>query len=109
MPIDRYTTYLSGGAISLDEETPGREPESIAAETMQDDLGFSHRARRNGEIEILRKQRVVTVLRGAAAREFADEAQRGDEAALQQTMARLTGNYKRGNERMASEHPRNRR
>jgi hypothetical protein len=76
---------------------------------MQDDLGFSHRTRSNGDIEILRKQRVVTVLRGAAAREFADEAQRGDEAALQQVMARLTGNYKRGNERMASEHPRNRR
>jgi hypothetical protein len=82
---------------------------STALKSMQDDLGFSHRTRSNGDIEILRKQRVVTVLRGAAAREFADEAQRGDEAALQQTMARLTGNYKRGNERMAGEHPRNRR
>jgi len=28
---------------------------------------------------------------------------------MQQSMARLTGNYKHGNERTASTHPRNRR
>jgi hypothetical protein len=32
-----------------------------------------------------------------------------DLATAQQVMARLTGNYKRGNERKAAEHPRNRR
>lgn len=30
------------------------------------------------------------------------------DAALQQLMARVTGNYKRGNERTAADHPRNR-
>ena len=44
-----------------------------------------------------------------ATREFLAEAEDGSESDLQQTMARLTGNYKRGNERLASQHPRNRR
>lgn len=36
---------------------------------------------------------------------FRDDAAADDE---QQLMARVTGNYKRGNERVAREHPRNR-
>ncbi len=72
------------------------------------DLGFSWRPVRQGAVAIARAGRVVTVLRGAAARDFVGAAQRASPAAAQQLMARVTGNYRRGNERGAAQHPRNR-
>lgn len=50
-------------------------------------------------------QRAAT-LRGKVAARFLADVQNEDP---QELMARLTGNYKRGNERTAREHPRNRR
>lgn len=47
----------------------------------------------------------ATVLRGTAARRFLEEVEEGDP---QELMARVTGNYKRGNERMGKNHPRTR-
>jgi hypothetical protein len=47
----------------------------------------------------------ATVLRGNAARRFLGEVEEGDS---QELMARVTGNYRRGNERQARQHPRNR-
>jgi len=73
------------------------------------DLGFSYRARRNGELEILHHGRLASTLRGNDADDFLAEVETADEADAQQLMARITGNYKRGNERLASQHPRNRR
>ncbi len=67
--------------------------------------GFAHDVRRNGEVEITHHGRRATVLRGARAAEFLAEVESGD---AQQVMARWTGNYRRGNERRAREHPRNR-
>jgi len=75
----------------------------------QDDLGFAYRSRRNGDVEILRCRQVATTLRGRAAADFLAEARDAASADAQQLMARLTGNYKRGNERLAARHPRNRR
>lgn len=49
--------------------------------------------------------RAATTLRGTRAAEFLDEVAAGDP---QQVMARWTGNYRRGNERTAGNHPRNR-
>lgn len=46
----------------------------------------------------------ATVLRGARAADFLSEVDRGDPQLL---MARVTGNYRRGDERMARQHPRN--
>jgi hypothetical protein len=66
--------------------------------------GFEYE-RRGDEVVIRHRGRAVTVLRGARAREFLDEVARGE---AQQLMARVTGNYKRGNERAARQHPRNR-
>jgi len=48
--------------------------------------------------------RRATVLRGPRGEEFLAEVE-GDP---QGVMARWTGNYKRGNERQAKQHPRNR-
>lgn len=72
---------------------------------MDDDLGFTYVVRKGGEVAISRGGRVVTVLRGGRATRFLDDVADGDD---QQVMARVTGNYRRGNERNASEHPRNR-
>ncbi|KQR37007.1 hypothetical protein [Microbacterium sp. Leaf159] len=48
----------------------------------------------------------ATVLRGARATDFLTQVAQGDAQLL---MARLTGNYRRGNERTARQHPRNAR
>jgi hypothetical protein len=73
------------------------------------DLGFTYRSRKGGGVEILHQGRLAATLRGHDADDFLAEVEAGDEAQAQQLMARLTGNYKRGNERLASQHPRNRR
>lgn len=73
------------------------------------DLGFSYRVRKNGDVELLHRGRLASTLRGHEASDFLQEAQGGDAADAQQLMARATGNYKRGNERLASQHPRNTR
>jgi hypothetical protein len=72
-------------------------------------LGFSIRTRRNGDVEILHHGRVATTLRGHDAADFLAEVDNAESTSAQQLMARLTGNYKRGNERLAASHPRNRR
>lgn len=75
-----------------------------------DFLGFNFRVTRGGEVEISHHGRKASTLRGTDAAAFLAEAGNdGDTAEAQQLMARLTGNYKRGNERLASQHPRNRR
>lgn len=69
---------------------------------------FAYRRRKNGEIEILHHGRLASTLRGREAERFLAVAESGPDAAAQQLMARVTGNYKRGNERRAGQHPRNR-
>ena len=60
---------------------------------------------RGKEVVISHHGRVAAVLRGEKARNFVQEAETSDAQLL---MARLTGNYKRGNERTGKSHPRNR-
>jgi antitoxin (DNA-binding transcriptional repressor) of toxin-antitoxin stability system len=78
-------------------------------ESASSELGFTWRQRKGGEVEILHHGRLAATLRGHDATDFLQEAGGADETDAQQLMARLTGNYKRGNERTASRHPRNRR
>ena len=68
--------------------------------------GFTYRVRKNGDVEVLHHGRPATVLRGAAAARFLSDVDGGDP---QELMARVTGNYRHGNERTARNHPRNRR
>jgi len=70
--------------------------------------GFEYRARASGEIVLTHRGRPAGTLRGAAAEEFLAEIAGAGEEGAQQIMARYTGNYRRGNERMARRHPRNR-
>jgi|JI10StandDraft_1071094.scaffolds.fasta_scaffold481096_1 hypothetical protein len=67
--------------------------------------GFTYELRKNGDVVVLHRGKVATTLRGARAAEFVAEVAGSDG---QEAMARLTGNYKRGNERLAGAHPRNR-
>jgi hypothetical protein len=67
--------------------------------------GFGYVVRGDGEVQISHHGRPATVLRGAAAARFLVDLDGGDR---QQLMARVTGNYKHGNERMGKNHPRNR-
>lgn len=73
------------------------------------DLGFTFRTRKNGEVQILHYGSLATTLRGAAAADFVADVTNCEPADAQQLMARVTGNYKHGNERLAASHPRNRR
>ena len=68
--------------------------------------GFTFEPRRSGEVVIRHHGRVAAVLRGKKAATFLADVEVGDG---QERMAKLTGNYRRGNERAASDHPRNRR
>ncbi|MGD9676323.1 MAG: class I SAM-dependent methyltransferase [Candidatus Bipolaricaulia bacterium] len=72
------------------------------------DLGFSYRVTKGGVVFIRRGGRTVTELRSDVARRFVVEVEGAEEADAQETMARYTGNYKRGNERLADRHPRRR-
>jgi hypothetical protein len=60
---------------------------------------FSYQARADGSILVRYHAAPVTVLRGRAAERFATRIASADAGAAQQLMARVTGNFKRGNER----------
>ena len=77
-------------------------------EQPQEDLGFTYRARKSGDVEVLHKGLLAASLRGIAAQDFLSEVESSTFSEGQQLMARLTGNYRHGNERAAKNHPRNR-
>ena len=65
--------------------------------------GFDYEVR-GSKVVITHHGRRATVLRGTAAARFLDDVEREDD---QELMARVTGNYRRGNERTAKQHPGN--
>jgi hypothetical protein len=67
--------------------------------------GFRFEQRAGGVVVITHRGRLASTLRGARAAAFLAAVAGGDP---QVVMARWTGNYKRGNERTAAKHPRNR-
>jgi hypothetical protein len=70
---------------------PGRDP--------LPDEPFSYLTRADGTVLIRYHGAPVTLLRGRAADRFAARVDAADAAGAQQLMARVTGNFKRGNER----------
>ena len=75
---------------------------------MMNNFLFSFKVTKRGEVLIFHHGMLATTLRGIKAQSFIAGLESTDEDAQQQLMARLTGNYKRGNERKAKKHPRNR-
>lgn len=65
--------------------------------------GFAYLTRANGVVVITHKGRTATTLRGSRAATFLAEVDEDP----QEVMARWTGNYRKGNERTAKNHPRN--
>lgn len=72
------------------------------------DLGFDYQIAKSGTVLISHHSRMVTTLRGKPAADFLKKLAKLDLAGEQQLMARATGNYKRGNEKQAKNHPKNR-
>uniref|UniRef100_A0AAU2JLF4 Hydrophilic protein n=1 Tax=Streptomyces sp. NBC_00049 TaxID=2903617 RepID=A0AAU2JLF4_9ACTN len=68
--------------------------------------GFSYERHNDHSVSITHRGRAAATLRGPRADKFLAEVESGD---AQLVMARWTGAYKFGNERMAKNHPRNRR
>lgn len=65
--------------------------------------GFTFETR-GEDVILLHHGRPAATLRGARAADFLTRVETEDAQLL---MARLTGNYRRGNERTAAQHPRN--
>ena len=68
--------------------------------------GFEYRERKSGEVAIFHHGRLATTLRKETAARFLKDVKTGDP---QELMARATGNYKRGNERVTNRGPAGRR
>ncbi|HCT77885.1 MAG TPA: hypothetical protein DGG94_19040 [Micromonosporaceae bacterium] len=66
--------------------------------------GFDYEVRADASVVITHHGRIASTLRAGRAAEFLAEV----EDDPQEVMARWTGNYRRGNERTARNHPRNR-
>lgn len=69
---------------------------------VQADLGFSYRATSGGSVHISRNGREIATLRSAAASKFLARAEGASPDDVQLLCAKATGNYKRGNESVAS-------
>ena len=76
---------------------------------MSEDLGFTFQSSKSGVVRISRNGREIMILRGDVAMAFIEDMGGATMLEEQQLMARVTGNYKHGNERLAAQHPRNRR
>ncbi len=75
---------------------------------VRQDLGLTWREDAGGQVTILRRGKTAATLRGDRAQQFLSAVRDRSQGARQQLMARWTGNYRQGNERLAKDHPRNR-
>jgi len=60
---------------------------------------FSYRVSKDGRIFISWHTKQVKILKGTAAQKFLDSISQADQRQAQLIMAKVTGNFKRGNER----------
>ncbi len=66
------------------------------------EIQFAYEARKDGDVRVYWNGKPVVILRGEkAARFLAQMSEAGTEGEEQLLMARVTGNFKRGNERLA--------
>lgn len=65
---------------------------------------FSYQVSKDERVFIAWRGRRVATLRGLSAARFRQQIAGHDRAGAQLLMARVTGNFKRGNERLAKQH-----
>ena len=63
---------------------------------------FSYRSTKDGDVHISRDGRLITILRGRSAQRFMSQASDLESMEAQHFMARVTGQYKHGNERRSA-------
>lgn len=64
-----------------------------------DDDPFDYQVTKNGQVLVSRGGRQVATVAGPRARKLVAVLERGDERTVQLALAKITGNYKHGNER----------
>lgn len=77
-------------------------------ENGESDLGFGYTPVKNGSVLIKHNGKLAATLRGTKAATFLKKMETLHFNEQQQWMARVTGNYKRGNERISKNHVKNR-
>lgn len=65
---------------------------------LDDDL-FDYQLTKSGQVLVSRGGRRIAVIAGAKAAKLVAQLDRGDERARQLALAKVTGNYRHGNER----------
>ena len=60
-------------------------------------------------VTFFRQGKKIKQIKGLAALKFLESAGKQPESEIQIQIAKLTGNYKRGNERFAQNHPKNKK
>ena len=70
---------------------------------------FGYVMRKDGSVAISHDGRTVMVVTGADAQKLQRKLLNAPEASVQLVLAKITGNFKRGNERTAANHTRNAR
>ena len=69
---------------------------------------FAYTVRKDGSIDISHEGRSVKVVAGADGARLARKLAGASAEVVQMALAKITGNFKRGNERIAANHLRNR-
>lgn len=72
----------------------------------EQDLGFTNKETKAGDVIIYHHKKQAAILRNVRAWKMLIDIQ-SSSFQQQQLLARLTGHYKRGNEKKAKSHPRN--
>jgi len=83
-------------------------PDKNTTTETQSDLNFTHYINKNGDVLIEHHGKLATTMRGSKAAVFIAKMDKATFQQQQQLMARATGNYKRGNERLSKTHVKNR-
>ncbi|NNF00640.1 MAG: hypothetical protein HKN25_16605 [Pyrinomonadaceae bacterium] len=64
-----------------------------------EDMPFSYREYKNGTISISFNDREIMTLKGKSAQKYANRLDNADDLESQMILAKVTGNFKHGNER----------
>ena len=67
-----------------------------------DDLGFAYEVHKDGKVFLFYRDKLVRTLNGSAAEKFLAEVEEAGETEAQLIMAKITGNFKRGNEKLSA-------